>query len=153
MLLVKKDVFMPTTEQKIIFGYMGYAAYKLWNVGNYEKLNYKKLGMTAFPNWYDQKKRLKDNFFYKNLPSQTAQDVLQQLQEAWVSFFTLKKTGGVVNPKPPRFKHQNMSITFLNVKRHFLSGVNGGLQSVTVESNGILYSQAAGCQQYNGMFS
>ena len=39
------------------------------------------------------------------------------------------------------------------VKRHFLSGVNGGLQSVTVESNGILYSQAAGCQQYNGMFS
>lgn len=40
-----------------------------------------------------------------------------------------------------------------NVKRHFLSGVNGGLQSVTVESNGILYSQAAGCQQYNGMFS
>ena len=41
----------------------------------------------------------------------------------------------------------------LIVKRHFLSGVNGGLQSVTVESNGILYSQAAGCQQYNGMFS
>ena len=41
----------------------------------------------------------------------------------------------------------------LDVKRHFLSGVNGGLQSVTVESNGILYSQAAGCQQYNGMFS
>ena len=40
-----------------------------------------------------------------------------------------------------------------DVKRHFLSGVNGGLQSVTVESNGILYSQAAGCQQYNGMFS
>ena len=42
---------------------------------------------------------------------------------------------------------------WLGVKRHFLSGVNGGLQSVTVESNGILYSQAAGCQQYNGMFS
>lgn len=36
---------------------MGYAAYKLWNVGNYEKLNYKKLGMATFPNWYDQKKR------------------------------------------------------------------------------------------------
>ena len=88
MLLVKKEVFIPTTEQKMIFGHMGYAAYKLWNVGNYEKLNYKKLGMTVFPNWYDQKKRLKDNFFYKNLPSQTAQDVLQQLQEAWNSFFT-----------------------------------------------------------------
>ena len=45
------------------------------------------------------------------------------------------------------------SLDTMSVKRHFLSGVNGGLQSVTVESNGILYSQAAGCQQYNGMFS
>ena len=48
---------------------------------------------------------------------------------------------------------QNNAICAQSVKRHFLSGVNGGLQSVTVESNGILYSQAAGCQQYNGMFS
>ena len=46
-----------------------------------------------------------------------------------------------------------LNISWSIVKRHFLSGVNGGLQSVTVESNGILYSQAAGCQQYNGMFS
>ena len=46
-----------------------------------------------------------------------------------------------------------LSNILYSVKRHFLSGVNGGLQSVTVESNGILYSQAAGCQQYNGMFS
>ena len=33
----------------------------------------------------------------------------------------------------------------LNVKRHFLSGANGRLISVAFESNGILYSQAAGC--------
>ena len=31
------------------------------------------------------------------------------------------------------------------VKRHFLSGANGRLESVAFESNGILYSQAAGC--------
>ena len=41
----------------------------------------------------------------------------------------------------------------IGVKRHFLSGANGRLESVAFESNGILYSQAAGCQQYNGMFS
>jgi hypothetical protein len=31
------------------------------------------------------------------------------------------------------------------VKCHFLSGANGRLKSVAFESNGILYSQAAGC--------
>ena len=92
---------------------MGYAAFKLWNVANYEKRNYKELGMSQYPNWYDQKKRLKENFFYKNLPSQTAQDVLQQLEEAWKSFFMLLKSKGVENPNPPRFRKKKMDITFL----------------------------------------
>ncbi|MBO5070865.1 MAG: transposase [Roseburia sp.] len=113
MLLSRKEVFMPTAEQQKILDSMGYAAYKLWNVANYEKRNYKEMGMEKFPDWYDQKKRLKENFFYKNLPSQTAQDVLQQLQEAWKSFFTLQKTGGVQNPRPPRFRKDKMDITFL----------------------------------------
>jgi putative transposase len=92
---------------------MGYSAYKLWNIGNYEKRNYQELGFEKYPNWYDQKKRLKTNFFYKNLPSQTAQDVLQQLEEGWKSFYKLLKTGGVANPKPPRFKKDIIDITFL----------------------------------------
>ena len=55
--------------------------------------------------------------------------------------------------KKKLYPNENIKTVCYIVKRHFLSGVNGGLQSVTVESNGILYSQAAGCQQYNGMFS
>lgn len=86
MFLSRREVFLPTEEQKIILGHMGYAAFKLWNVANYEKRNYKEIGMTRYPNWYDQKKRLKENFFYKNLPSQTAQDVLQQLEERGKAF-------------------------------------------------------------------
>ena len=113
MLLTKKHVFKNDTTNMNILKHMGYSAYKLWNVGNYEKRNYKKLGMEKYPNWYDQKKRLKNNFFYKNLPSQTAQDVLQRLEEGWKSFFKLKKTGGVINPKPPRFKKDVIDITFL----------------------------------------
>lgn len=113
MLLSRKEVFIPTEEQKIILGHMGYAAFKLWNVANYEKRNYRELGMPGYPDWYDQKKRLKENFFYKNLPSQTAQDVLQQLEEAWKSFFALKKSKGVENPGPPRFRKDKMDITFL----------------------------------------
>ena len=113
MLLSRREVFLPTEEQKIILGHMGYAAFKLWNVANYEKRNYKEIGMTRYPNWYDQKKRLKENFFYKNLPSQTAQDVLQQLEEAWKSFFVLLRSKGVENPRPPRFRKEKMDITFL----------------------------------------
>lgn len=113
MLLSRREVFSPTEERKIILGHMGYAAFKLWNVANYEKRNYKELGMSQYPNWYDQKKRLKENFFYKNLPSQTAQDVLQQLEEAWKSFFMLLKSKGVENPNPPRFRKKKMDITFL----------------------------------------
>lgn len=113
MLLSRREVFSPTEEQKTILGHMGYAAFKLWNVANYEKRNYKELGMSQYPNWYDQKKRLKENFFYKNLPSQTAQDVLQQLEEAWKSFFMLLKSKGVENPNPPRFRKKKMDITFL----------------------------------------
>ncbi|SHJ81429.1 Probable transposase, partial [Dethiosulfatibacter aminovorans DSM 17477] len=113
MLLSRKHVFKNDTGNMEILRHMGYSAYKLWNVGNYEKRNYKELGMEKYPNWYDQKKRLKTNFFYKNLPSQTAQDVLQLLEEGWKSFFKLQKTGGVKNPKPPRFKKDVMDITFL----------------------------------------
>lgn len=43
-----------------------------------------------FPNWYEQKKKLKEQFWYKNLPSQSA-EVLKVLQESWESFFELKK--------------------------------------------------------------
>lgn len=76
MKLSRKEVFQNHKESLEILRHMAYSAYKLWNIGNYEKRNYKELGMEKFPDWYDQKKRLKENFFYKNFPSQTAQDVL-----------------------------------------------------------------------------
>ena len=112
MLLARKCVIYDPDSEAIL-KHMSYSAAKLWNVGNYEKRNYRLLGMERFPDWYDQKKRLKSHFFYKNLPSQTAQDVLQELQEAWKSFFKLRETGGVENPRPTRFKQDRMDLTFL----------------------------------------
>lgn len=104
----------PTKEQRLVLDSFGYNAYKLWNVGNHEKRNYEELGFSEFPDWYEQKKRLKDNFFYKNLPSQTAQEVLNVLQQSWKSYFKLLKTKGIKNPQPPRFKHDNIQFSFLN---------------------------------------
>lgn len=113
MKLSRKVMFHNDTENLAILNHMGYSAYKLWNKANYEKRNYKDLKMSAYPNWYEQKKRLKDNFFYRNLPAQTAQEVLSELERAWKSYFKLCKTKGIVNPRPPRFKHENMGFSFL----------------------------------------
>ncbi|WP_374723370.1 hypothetical protein [Calidifontibacillus erzurumensis] len=83
-------------------------------MANFEKLNWTKDSGVPYPDWYEQKKRLKDYFWYKHLPSQSAQEVLKVLHEAWKSFYELKKSGEIENPKPPRYKHRNFNVSFLN---------------------------------------
>ena len=92
---------------------MCYAAYKLWNVCNYERKNYKEIGLLNFPNWYYQKKEHKNNLWYKQLPSQSAQEVCKILDKGWKSYFRLKETKGIENPKPPRFKQEPIAITYM----------------------------------------
>ena len=124
----------------IILGHLTYASSKLFNVGNYERKEYQQLGFDKMPDWYDQKKRLKDNFWYKTLPSQTAQDVLATLSNSWKSFFALhkkwahKKEHNCLKekdgePQPPYFKkdgfHSNIkflkdSFKVINTKVRFM---------------------------------
>ena len=92
---------------------MCYAAYKLWNVCNYERMNYKELGLSEYPDWYYQKKYHKVDLWYKQLPSQTAQEVLKLLDKSWKSFYVLQKTHGIENPRPPRFKRAPIVITYM----------------------------------------
>lgn len=113
MYLAIKECINLTQEQAIILGHMGYNAVKLWNVASYEKRNWQNLKMPKYPNWFEQKKRLKSHLFYKNLPSQTAQALLGELEEAWKSYFALKKSGKIENPKPPRFKKGKTAVTFV----------------------------------------
>ena len=114
LILTKKIIFKPSQEELIVLNSFAYASAKLWNIANYEKRNYEELGFDKFPDWYDQKKRLKSENWYQSLPSQTAQDVLDKLHKSWKSFFVLKETGGVQNPKPPRFKKDGFNFSFLN---------------------------------------
>jgi Probable transposase. len=106
--------FKPNTRQGIILDCLTYAASKLWNVANYERISWTKESGLEYPNWYDQKSRLKDDFWYKNLPSQSAQELLKQLEESWRSYYRLKNTGGIMNPKPPGYKHSNFNLRYLN---------------------------------------
>ena len=89
MLLTYQFELRVNETMSIILGHLSYAASKLFNVGNYERKEYKSLEFEKMPDWYDQKKRLKDNIWYKSLPSQTSQDVLARLEESWKSYFTL----------------------------------------------------------------
>ncbi len=74
MLLTYQFELRVNETMSVILGHLSYAASKLYNVGNYERKEYKPLGFDIMPDWYDQKKRLKDNIWYKSLPSQTSQD-------------------------------------------------------------------------------
>ena len=75
----------------------------------------KELGLEKYPDWYYQKKAHKGNLWYKQLPSQTAQETCKQLDKAWKSFYVLKKTGGIKAPNPPRFKQDNIPVTYMQM--------------------------------------
>lgn len=113
MLLSHKTSIKLNKDYSNMIGHMCYAAYKLWNVCNYERLHYKELGLDTYPDWYYQKKVHKDDLWYKSLPSQTAQEVCKLLDKSWKSFYKLVETHGVMNPQPPKFKHSKMSVTYM----------------------------------------
>ena len=74
MLLSHRTSVKIQPEYSNIIGHMCYAASKLWNICNYERRHYKDLGLEKYPDWYYQKEAHKGNLWYKQLPSQTAQE-------------------------------------------------------------------------------
>ncbi len=75
----------------------------------------KQGGMEQYPDWYYQKKAHKEELWYKQLPSQTAQEVCRLLDKAWKSFYALKRSGGIETPRPPRFKQESIPITYMQM--------------------------------------
>ena len=114
MLLSHKTTIEINEDYANIIGHMCYAAYKLWNICNYERKNYQDLDLPVeYPDWYYQKKAHKDDLWFKQLPAQTAQETCKLLDKAWKSFYTLEKTGSIENPNPPRFKQDKIAITYM----------------------------------------
>ena len=119
MLLSHETTITFNQDEANIVGHMCYAAYKLWNVCNYERNHYKEAGLEKHPDWYYQKSKHKDDLWFRSLPSQTAQEVCKLLEQSWRSFYQLKKSGGIENPRPPRYKKEKMPITYMqNGIRH-----------------------------------
>lgn len=113
MLLSKKTTVIVNKNESEIISLMCIAAYKLWNICDYERRNYKELNLDKFPDWFYQKSAHKDDYWYKMLPSQTAQDVCKVFDKSWKSYEKLCETGGIKNPRPPRFKKEGMFINYM----------------------------------------
>ncbi|MFW5962478.1 MAG: RNA-guided endonuclease InsQ/TnpB family protein [bacterium] len=111
MKLAKNYHFKPNEKQSIIIGCLTYASARLYNAGNYERRNWEKDSGEPYPNWYVQKKEMKNDFWYKNLPSQSAQETLKKLEKSWKSFYALmkkfKKGALKHRPQPPYYKAKN----------------------------------------------
>lgn len=94
----------PNFEQEKHLHNLCSIATKLYNTDNWQRREaWDKKG--KIPNVYTQKKTLKDNHWFKLLPSQTAQEVIFNLQRNYNSWFKLRKKDEKANP--PMFRKKD----------------------------------------------
>lgn len=106
-------IVMPVNDtQSNLIGHMEHAAYKLWNVAQFKMRNWKGQGYSKQPGMYDLSTELKNHPWYKSLPSQSAQQTIHRLCEAWKSYYTLK-AHGFEEAKPPKFKHAGIAVCYI----------------------------------------
>jgi putative transposase len=96
-----------TNEQLTIINHLTYSASKLWNTSNYEVIQ-----RNIKPNKIDV--QMKNNFWFKNLHSQSAQAVCQKLTIAWDNYFKQHTKRPRFQPKdghyPVKWKKQGFKI-------------------------------------------
>lgn len=109
-----------TAEQDGHLRRLGYYATKLYNTDNWQRREaWDKTG--KIPNAYEQKKALKDNHWFKLLPSQTAQEVCFVLSQNYKSWFKLRKKDDTANP--PMFRKKDMLSTISFYQQFKMIGV------------------------------
>ena len=95
----------PNFEQEKHLHNLCSIATKLYNTDNYQRREaWKKTG--KIPSVYTQKKALNQNHWFKLLPSQTAQEIIFNLQRNYNSWFKLRKKDNKANP--PMFRKKEM---------------------------------------------
>lgn len=127
----------PTEEQKEHLSNLGFYATKLYNTDNYQR---RKIWEETrkIPNAYIQKKALKENVWFKLLPSQTAQEVCFVLQQNYKSWFTKRKTDKTANPPRFRKKKELSTLSFYDHNKQ-----------LKVEDNKIILSVSRKYKQEN----
>jgi len=136
MKLCVKYRLNPTREQEEHLNKLGFYGTKLYNTDNYiRREQWEKTG--KIPSWYVQKKELKENHWYRLLPSQTAQAIIKNLQDNYCSWFGLRKTDPVANP--PMFRKKDMLSPLTFYQQFAIDGnkLTLGMSRKFKEENGI----------------
>ena len=101
-----------TDRDALLLGLLGYSGTKLWNVANNHRHTiWDETG--KIPGFAEQCRELKKNRWYKLLPSQSAQEILGELDDSYRSWFSHRKNGDK-KARPPGFrkKHSLSTVTF-----------------------------------------
>lgn len=115
LLTTKAKIVNLSDSDALLLGLAGYAATKMWNVANHErKALWQETG--KIPGLPDQCKTLKTNRWYKLLPSQSAQEVLAELDDSYRSWYSHRKKGNLL-AKPPGFRHKD-TLSILTFKQN-----------------------------------
>lgn len=84
---------------------VGLACSKLWNVALYHTRQvWSETG--EIPSAYDTQKAVQEHYWYKQLPSHTAQAVTQELWQAYKSWFGHRRKGNL-HAHPPKYRKRN----------------------------------------------
>ncbi len=130
MLRTHKLKIRITRQKAKVLGAMGYAGTKLWNTANWERRDqWDKTG--EIPNYTEQASELKTNKWYKQLPSQTAQAVLEKLEQAYKSWYALRKNEE--RARPPGFRPKQIFSSLIFKKSAFQ--IQGKLIRVSLAKN------------------
>ncbi|SHF17218.1 transposase, IS605 OrfB family, central region [Desulforamulus putei DSM 12395] len=105
LLTTKAKIINLSNQDALLLGLAGYAATKMWNVANHERRTvWQETG--KIPGFPEQCKALKTNRWYKLLPSQTAQEILAELDDSYRSWYSHRKNGNKL-AKPPGFRKKD----------------------------------------------
>jgi len=104
----------------------GFVITKIWNTANYERRQaWEATG--KIPNYFQQTKELKDNYWCRHVQSHVAQAVLGQIDEAYKSWFALRKNGDK-DARPPGFRKKK-AISNIPFKKDALKVTNGQIRA------------------------
>lgn len=109
-------------QNALLLGLLGFVATKLWNVANHHRRSlWESIG--KIPNFFQQCKELKINWWYKLLPSQSAQEILGEQDDSYRSWFSHRKNGDK-KANPPGFRKKTVlgTVTFKQNAFEMLSG-------------------------------
>ncbi|MGB9826426.1 MAG: RNA-guided endonuclease InsQ/TnpB family protein, partial [Desulfofundulus sp.] len=112
ILTARAKVINLSDRDALLLGLLGFSATKLWNVANHHRRTvWNETG--RIPGFAEQCRELKNNRWYKLLPSQSSQEILGEQDDSYRSWFSHRKNGDKKAHSPGFRKKDTLStVTF-----------------------------------------